>query len=319
MTAQRSRSARKYGKRRKQRKHYTSVLLALLVIAAIGFTVFAQQQNWFASRSQTTKTPPKRSANSSTSSTLSTSSSSQPEAPQSDVVWEQQATPVQIPILMYHAIHDMQPGEEANASLIVSPATFESHLQALQNAGYYTLSPEEALKALTENVLPQGKKVVWLTFDDSLLDFYVYAYPLLKQYNMKATNNVITGFTEEGREGHLTLDQMREMKQFGISFQGHTVTHPDLEQADTTSQTNELQISRNYLNTNLQQETIAVAYPVGRYSQETLAIAESLGYKLGVTTNGGLAGVEDGMLSLDRVRILPETTAEDLLYRISID
>ncbi len=111
---------------------------------------------------------------------------------------------------MYHAIHDMAPGEEANANLIVSPATFESHLQALQNAGYYTLSPEEAYKVLTENVLPEGKKVVWLTFDDSLWDFYDLTYPLLQKYNMKATNNVITGTV--GNEGNLTLEEMEEMK-----------------------------------------------------------------------------------------------------------
>ena len=46
---------------------------------------------------------------------------------------------------------------------------------------------------------------------------------------MQATNNVITGFTENGIEGYLTLDQMKEMQANGMSFQGHTVNHPDLE------------------------------------------------------------------------------------------
>ncbi|HEM6111698.1 TPA: polysaccharide deacetylase family protein [Streptococcus suis] len=236
---------------------------------------------------------------------------------QSKISWEVQSEPVKLPILMYHAIHVMAPEEAANANLIVDPATFESHLKALQEAGYYTLSPEEAYKVLTENVLPAGKKVVWLTFDDSLWDFYSHAYPLLKQYQMKATNNVITGFTEYGQAGHLTIEQIKEMQAAGLSFQGHTVNHPDLEYSSFETQITELTSSKAYLDSQLNQETIAIAYPGGRYSADTVALTEQTGYKLGVTTNNGLASASDGLLTLNRVRILPTTTAEGLLSEIS--
>lgn len=107
----------------------------------------------------------------------SSSNDNQKSTDSNTTTWEVQAEPVKLPILMYHAIHVMAPEEAANANLIVDPTTFESHLKALQEAGYYTLSPEEAYKVLTENVLPASKKVVWLTFDDSLWDFYSHAYP----------------------------------------------------------------------------------------------------------------------------------------------
>lgn len=236
---------------------------------------------------------------------------------QTDITWEVQAEPVKLPILMYHAIHVMAPEEAANANLIVDPATFESHLKALQDTGYYTLSPEEAYKVLTENVLPAGKKVVWLTFDDSLWDFYSHAYPLLKQYQMKGTNNVITGFTEYEQAGHLTIEQIKEMQAAGLSFQGHTVNHPDLEYSTIETQTEELTTSKAYLDSQLQQNTIAIAYPGGRYSADTVALTEQAGYKLGVTTNNGLASASDGLLTLNRVRILPTTTAENLLAEIA--
>ncbi|MGQ7337386.1 polysaccharide deacetylase family protein [Streptococcus suis] len=247
----------------------------------------------------------------------SSSNDNQNSTDTNTTTWEVQAEPVKLPILMYHAIHVMAPEEVANANLIVDPATFESHLKALQEAGYYTLSPEEAYKVLTENVLPAGKKVVWLTFDDSLWDFYSHAYPLLKQYNMKATNNVITGFTEYGQAGHLTIEQIKEMQTAGLSFQGHTVNHPDLEYSSIETQVAELTSSKAYLDSQLQQETIAIAYPGGRYSADTVALTEQAGYKLGVTTNNGLASASDGLLTLNRVRILPTTTAEGLLTEIS--
>lgn len=231
-----------------------------------------------------------------------------------ETTWQKQTEPVHIPILMYHAIHQMAPEEVANANLIVAPDVFESHIKSLKEAGYYFLSPEEAYKALTENSLP-AEKVVWLTFDDSLWDFYDYAYPTLKKYGAKATNNVITGTV--GNSGNLSLDEMKEMQQHGISLQSHTVNHPDLEYATLDTQTAELTESKAYLDTALTQETMTIAYPAGRYSNDTLTIANSLHYQLGLTTNEGLASADNGLLSLNRVRILPTTTAEELLTRIN--
>ncbi|HEL2422243.1 TPA: polysaccharide deacetylase family protein [Streptococcus suis] len=303
--------SRRARRSRTQKRQLVPMLLgiALLVVTLLSiFLIFLKQPSKQQSDSKAST------VETTTTSSVMTSESSEV---QTEIIWEQQTEPIKLPILMYHAIHVMAPEEEANANLIVDPTTFESHLKALQDAGYYTLSPEEAYKVLTENVLPAGKKVVWLTFDDSLWDFYSYAYPLLKQYQMKATNNVITGFTEYGQAGHLTLDQIKEMQTVGLSFQGHTVNHPDLEYSSIEDQTNELTSSKAYLDSQLNQETIAIAYPGGRYSADTVALTEQAGYKLGVTTNNGLASASDGLLTLNRVRILPTTTAEGLLSEIS--
>lgn len=233
------------------------------------------------------------------------------------VKWVKQSNEIKFPILMYHAIHNMAPEEANNANLIVSPETFNTHIKALKKENYYFLTPEEAYKVLNENVLPNNnKKIIWLTFDDSLEDFYTQAYPILKKYKVKATNNVITGMTEQGLADHLTLDQMKEMHSNGIALQSHTVNHPDLSKETDNIATQEMEEAENYLDSNFSQDTIAIAYPAGRYSNNTLAIASQY-YKLGVTTNEGLASKSDGLLSLNRVRILPTTTSESLLSQIS--
>lgn len=303
----------KYTKKRKQNNLLIILLLCgLLPVIGVGAILFSLlHKNISTSQSNVIQTQQVITSSTSTETTEASSSS------QTDITWEVQSEPVKLPILMYHAIHVMAPEEAPNANLIVDPATFESHLKALNDAGYYTLSPEEAYKVLTENVLPAGKKVVWLTFDDSLWDFYSHAYPLLKQYQMKATNNVITGFTEYEQAGHLTIEQIKEMQAAGLSFQGHTVNHPDLEYSSFETQITELTSSKAYLDNQLNQETIAIAYPGGRYSADTVALTEQAGYKLGVTTNNGLASASDGLLTLNRVRILPTTTAENLLAEIA--
>jgi len=182
--------------------------------------------------------------------------------------WKTYDEPVQIPILMYHAVHVMDPSEASNANLIVDPDLFEAQIKALAKAGYYFLTPEEAYKAFTENALP-AKKVVWLTFDDGNEDFY-------------------------------------------------TVNHPDLSATDKATQKVELTDSIDFLENKLNTKVNTIAYPSGRYNQTTLDLAKKT-YKLGLTTNEGLASAKDGLLSLNRVRILPTTTAKGLLSEIDTD
>ena len=231
--------------------------------------------------------------------------------------WKTYDDPVQIPILMYHAVHVMDPSEASNANLIVDPDLFEAQIKALSKAGYYFLTPEEAYKAFTENALP-AKKVVWLTFDDGNEDFYTIAYPILKKYKAKATNNIITGFVKKGNAGNLTVKQMKEMMTHGMSFQSHTVNHPDLSTTDKATQKVELSDSIDFLENKLNTKVNTIAYPSGRYNQTTLDLAKKT-YKLGLTTNEGLASAKDGLLSLNRVRILPTTTAKGLLSEIATD
>lgn len=231
--------------------------------------------------------------------------------------WKTYDDPVQIPILMYHAVHVMDPSEASNANLIVAPDNFEAQIKAMVDAGYYFLTPEEAYKAFTENALP-AKKVVWLTFDDGNEDFYTIAYPILKKYKAKATNNIITGFVKKGNAGNLTVKQMKEMMAHGMSFQSHTVNHPDLSVNDKATQKAELTDSIDFLEDKLNTKVNTIAYPSGRYNQITLDLAKKT-YKLGLTTNEGLASAKDGLLSLNRVRILPTTTSKGLLSEIATD
>ncbi len=312
-------------KRSQRKKHHKKslaiiniILLIACLIASVFLFITLKDNHIIFSSAKTEQVSSSTSNNTTKTSSASTvtSTSSSTDNSEDEVNWVKQDSDVSVPILMYHAIHVMAAEESANANLIVDPTTFESHIQRLSEEGYYFLTPEEAYKVLTENVLPNGNsKIVWLTFDDSLWDFYDNAYPILQKYGAKATNNVITSTV--GDSGNLSLDEILEMKANGMSFEDHTTTHPDLSTCDEATQTSEMQDSKDYLDTNLSQDTIAIAYPAGRYSDTTLQIAASLNYKLGVTTNEGIASASDGLLSLDRVRILPTTTADSLIASIS--
>ncbi|MBJ8325384.1 polysaccharide deacetylase family protein [Streptococcus pacificus] len=306
-----SRRANKRTKRKKPPLPFLLLILTLSLMAGLFFLFQQSRQDEKEFKSQEAslvskeKTPQK---------SQTTTSDAIKEKETSEPTWQQQETPVTFPILMYHAVHVMDPSEAASANLIVDPDVFESHIKRLVDEGYYFLTPEEAYRALNNNELP-SEKVIWLTFDDSMVDFYNIAYPILKKYQAKATNNVITGFTEEGRVSNLSVEQMIEMKKDGMSFEGHTVTHPDLEMSDQATQTFQMEESKRFLDEQLQQNTMTIAYPAGRYSDLTISLAKE-SYQLGLTTNEGLASASNGLLTLNRVRILPSTTADLLMATI---
>ena len=87
-----------------------------------------------------------------------------------------------IPILMYHSISGMPKGTIMRG-LHVPPKRFALQMKLLKLLGYKGLSINELQPYLKGE---KTGKVVGLTFDDGYLDNYVYAYPLLKKYHLKA-------------------------------------------------------------------------------------------------------------------------------------
>jgi peptidoglycan/xylan/chitin deacetylase (PgdA/CDA1 family) len=98
-------------------------------------------------------------------------------------------------ILMYHRIVSLkeaypfiQPG------MYVQAETFERHLQFLINN--FNIAPLSEVPLITDNKsdTARNKPLCFLTFDDGWKDFYDYAYPLLKSYQVPATVFLPTGF-----------------------------------------------------------------------------------------------------------------------------
>lgn len=99
-----------------------------------------------------------------------------------------------VPVFMYHHIN-----QHAGDLVTLTPADFENHLRILREKKYGTVFLNDLIGLLRgEEPLPQPFAV--LTFDDGHLDNWVYAFPLLKKYRMKATIFVITSWMGEGEK-----------------------------------------------------------------------------------------------------------------------
>ena len=89
---------------------------------------------------------------------------------------------VDIPILMYHSISKDASGEN---EYTISQSRFEGDLKWLRDNGYTTIFPSQLAAYVNEGAMLPAKPVI-ISFDDGFANNYLYAYPLLQRYNMKA-------------------------------------------------------------------------------------------------------------------------------------
>jgi hypothetical protein len=86
---------------------------------------------------------------------------------------------IAVPIIMYHEVKTSKLGKDA-----ISPYEFESDLKFLQENSYTPITMTQLIDYVyNDAALPENPII--LSFDDGYLNNYVYAYPLLEQYQVK--------------------------------------------------------------------------------------------------------------------------------------
>lgn len=151
-----------------------------------------------------------------------------------------------IPSLMFHSV-----GREDSAwfwarELSEPLSLFEDRLELLGRKGFKTVFWDDVFAHMAGSRQLSGRSVM-LTFDDGYLDNWVFVFPLLKRYGMRATIFVTTDFIEPDGpprptlenvwNGSLRADQLhaagflrpseiRSMVQSGlVDIQSHASTH----------------------------------------------------------------------------------------------
>lgn len=178
-----------------------------------------------------------------------------------------------VPVLMYHHI---MPDDQAKAILAsklnINPEIFRTQMDYLIGKGYQIIDLDEMTAGLKNGSLP-GKPVV-LTFDDGYRDFYDYAFPVLKEKNIKATVFVITQFV--GGDRYVTWEQLKVMGDSGLVLVGnHTLNHPYLLKLSSEELKNQIISSNNILEQRLGKKPKYFAYTYGSAGQSKPVLQEA--------------------------------------------
>ena len=103
-----------------------------------------------------------------------------------------------VSVLMYH--HVLR-----NGGFIASSVDeFRAQMSFLARDGYRTLSAAEFI-AYKNGELKVPKKSVFITFDDGWKDNFIYAYPILHEFGLRATIFLVTQRASEKRGEFIEL------------------------------------------------------------------------------------------------------------------
>ncbi|MDQ5983295.1 MAG: hypothetical protein RUMPE_00296 [Eubacteriales bacterium SKADARSKE-1] len=132
-----------------------------------------------------------------------------------------------VPIIMYHSL---MKNKKSLGKFIISPNEFESDLKYLKDNGYTTIFMKDLIDYVYENKdLPE--KPIILTFDDGYYNNYLYAFPLLKEYESRVVLSPIgievDKFSEENdanpNYSHASWENLKEMVDSGfVEIQNHS-------------------------------------------------------------------------------------------------
>lgn len=193
--------------------------------------------------------------------------------------------------LMYHLILD-QPFTSLE-NLFVRPSELRGHIEALLEAGYTFIFADEYTTS--------DEKTVIMSFDDGYLDNYTEMFPIIKEYNVKVTVFMVTGYI--GGDGYLSEAMIREMASSGlVSFQSHTHNHSGLTGLSADSLRYEFSESNRILEDITGRKVKAICYPSGRYNDTVLAVADEF-YDFGYTTVSRSSTAGYPLISLPRLRV----------------
>lgn len=233
-----------------------------------------------------------------------------------------------IPVLMYHhfAIRNMGVGN----GVVTTTKELEDHLRYFQSQGYKIISLEELDRLLASAEkdtrkeglgLNLGKKYLCITMDDGYYSNYDLAYPLFKKYRVPASVFAVTDYvTEQIGIPKFTWSQAATMEKSGyMKVYSHTANHQPVEAGEEEDFLDSMQRSEETLAANLSEKRVkAMAYPNGRYTEESQRLLEEDGYVLQFTVENSVITRKTQRNAIPRITIESGMDGEDVVRKIEL-
>lgn len=181
-------------------------------------------------------------------------------------------------VLMYHRF-----GEDSIPSTNIRLDQLRAHLEALK--GRPVLPLPEVVAALKDGrPLPDG--AVAITVDDGYASVFEAGWPMLKAAGVPFTVFVAT--EPVGKHGYMTWDQIRALRDAGVTIGLHSDTHPHLPELSPAEQRADLERSLAAFARELGERPTLLAWPYGEADASAIAIARDLGFAAAFGQHSGV-------------------------------
>lgn len=223
-------------------------------------------------------------------------------------------------VLEYHSVNDA-----LNRDLSVTRENFERQMAYLKNRGYKSVTIEELYKLTKDKEYRPENKYVVITFDDGYEDNYTNAFPILQEYDFKATiflttGNILTDVNSKtdffwlsdlpNETYMLSWNQIKKMYDYGISFGAHTVSHPYLPSLSIQEIREEIIRSKTEIEIQLNCKVFSFSYPFGTTDDRINDVLREEGFKI-ICSENPESIFEDQVMTYGRIYV---NRADNLMH-----
>lgn len=133
----------------------------------------------------------------------------------------------QVPVLCYHQIRDWKATDSKTAKAYIVPENiFNDQIKSLADSGYQSITTGQLYEYLVYGKeLPE--KPVLITFDDSRVDHYTIAKPVLEKYGFRGAFYIMT--VALGKPGYMSREQVKALADAGHDIGSHTYDHKNVK------------------------------------------------------------------------------------------
>ncbi len=218
-----------------------------------------------------------------------------------------------VPILMYHSIHEAP--NRSIQGLSVHPKTFAEQLKYLRSEGFIGLTFGELCKRRRDG-MPLPERPVVLTFDDGYADFVDKAVPLMVEQGFPATVFVTTGWLDDAGphaagsapDRMMSWAQLAELPAAGVEIGAHSHGHPELDQIGVSRLRAELFDPKHLLEDRLGHPVPSLAYPYGYSSKRVREISREAGYEQAAAVANANATATSDSFQVPRLTVKRSTS-----------
>jgi peptidoglycan/xylan/chitin deacetylase (PgdA/CDA1 family) len=207
-------------------------------------------------------------------------------------------------VLFYHRVSD-DPDP-----LAIPPRRFAAQMDLLEAEGYRVVDVVEAARLLAARA--PLDRVVALSFDDGYRDVAEHALPALERRRFRATVFVATGVVDGTAELSWYARQPPVLgwseiialdAGSALSFEAHTITHPNLTALARAQAEQEIAGSKRALEARLGREVEAFCYPAGVFGERERELVAQAGFTVATSCEPGGNTPDSDPLALRRTAI----------------
>ncbi|MGB8658523.1 MAG: polysaccharide deacetylase family protein [Candidatus Zixiibacteriota bacterium] len=220
----------------------------------------------------------------------------------------------EIPVLTYHRVVEKRK-DAGKEGIYVFKKRFERQMKYLSQKGLVPITFKQYSS--------YDKRSIILTFDDGYEDVYRIAFPILKKYGFVAVVFLVADRTQnqwdsaEPQARLLSPEKISEMKEYGIEFGSHTLTHPHLTGIDEGKAEEEIFGSKTKIEQIIQDKVTSFAYPYGELNDQVKELVKNAGYRFAVATDSGPPFIDDDLFRIRRIQVFPGTSKFSFKHKVS--